>query len=57
MITKKAEYNYGEAMKLHIEIENQIGVGLCKFNLAGLAINQEDFEEAYEALVECKKIF
>ena len=54
---KKAEYNYGEAMKLHIEIGNQIGVGMCKLNLASLAINQEDFEEAMRLLLECKKIF
>ena len=54
---KKAEYNYGEAMKLHIEIGNQIGVGLCKFNLSSLAINQNDFEEAMRLLLECKKIF
>ena len=54
---KKAEYNYGEAMKLHIEIGNQIGVGLCKFNLSSLATNQDDFEEAMRLLLECKKIF
>ena len=54
---KKAEYNYGEAMKLHIEIGNQIGVGLCKLNLASLATNREDFEEAMRLLLECKKIF
>lgn len=54
---KKAEYNYGEAMKLHIEIGNQIGVGLCKFNLSSLATNQNDFEEAMRLLLECKKIF
>ncbi|MDA8622794.1 tetratricopeptide repeat protein [Candidatus Poseidoniales archaeon] len=54
---KKAEYNYGEAMKLHVEIGNQIGVGLSKLNLASLAINQDDFEEAMRLLLECKKIF
>lgn len=54
---KKAEYNYGEAMKLHIEIGNQIGVGLCKFNLSSLATNQNDFEEAMRLLLECRKIF
>ena len=54
---KKAEYNYGEAMKLHIEIGNQIGVGLCKLNLASLATNQDDFEEAMRLLLECRKIF
>ena len=54
---KKAEYNYGEAMKIHTEIGNKIGVGLCKFNLGSLATNQEDFEEAMRLLLECKKIF
>ena len=54
---KKAKYNYGEAMKLHLEIGNQIGVGLCKFNLSSLATNQDDFEEAMRLLLECKKIF
>lgn len=54
---KKAEYNYGEAMKLHIEIGNQIGVGLCKLNLGSLATNQDDFEEAMRLLLECKNIF
>ena len=54
---KKAEYNYGEAMKLHNEIGNQVGVGLCKFNLSSLATNQDDFEEAMRLLLECKKIF
>jgi tetratricopeptide (TPR) repeat protein len=54
---KKAEYNYGEAMKLHIEIGNQIGIGLCKFNLGSLATNQDDFEEAMRLLLECKNIF
>ena len=52
---KKAEYNYGEAMKLHIEIGNQIGVGLCKFNLSSLATNQNDFEEAMRLLLEVRR--
>ena len=54
---KKAEYNYAEAMKLHIEIGNQIGVGLCKLNLASVAANQDDFEEAMRLVLESKKIF
>lgn len=53
----KAKFHYNQALKVHIELRNDIGIGLAKLNLGSLHLQKGERSKALALFYEAEDIF